>query len=61
MHTLLAMCDNQAVLELLDSGLVQRMQDLYYHFDSEHPDVVKGKYSHNSCTYDPKSQSMIKL
>ena len=60
-HTLLAMCDNQAVLELLDSGLVQRMQDLYYHFDSEHPDVVKGKYSHNSCTYDPKSQSMIKL
>ena len=60
-HTLLAMCDNPEVLELLNSGLVQRMQDLYYHFDCEHPDVVKKKYSMNSCTYDHKSQSMIKL
>ena len=58
---LLAMCDDGRVLPLLDAGLVGRMQGLHYHFDSEHPDVVLGLYSHNSCTYDLEARELVCL
>ena len=60
-HHLLAMSDDGRVLALLDAGLVERMQGLHYHFDSEHPDVVLGLYSHNSCTYDPQARELVCL
>ena len=60
-HHLLAMCDDGRVLPLLDAGLVERMQGLHYHFDSEHPDVVLGLYSHNSCTYDHEARELVCL
>lgn len=60
-HHLLAMCDDDRVLALLHPGLVARMQGLHYHFDSEHPDVVLGLFSHNSCTYDPEARELVSL
>lgn len=60
MH-LLSMCDDDRALKLMPEDLVERMQKLYYHFDCEHPDVILGSYSNNSCTYDPEARAMIKL
>lgn len=60
-HHLLAMCDDDRVLALLHPDLVARMQKLHYHFDSEHPDVVLGLFSHNSCTYDFEARELVSL